>query len=318
MQAKIKTEPTIEPVTVTDVKTHLRIDSGTFAENISEELSIDIDTYSAGTSTGTGIDVQGYNVVANINAGEVAAGASMIAHLEESDDDSTYEDVSGSTFTTISTGNQNVIVEEAYTGVKQYVRVIGTIAGGNVVYGANVVKYAATSAEDTYIGNLITVARQMVEEYLRRALITQTWYYYLNNWPESDEFIYLPFGNLQNGTAPIITYTDSDGDGNIFSSDDYIVDTASNLGRIVLGYGEGWPTDTLYPSNPIVIEYLCGYGTSKTDIPLAIRHAIMMIVGELYERRENTTTYQTYQLPIAAERLLYPYRLWLPEQDGDL
>ncbi len=314
MQLRIKTEPAVEPVTVSEVKEHLRIDSGTFADNISGSPSINMASYSAGTSTGSGIDVLGYNVVFNLTPGTVPAGATVTAHLEESDDDTTYTDVVGSTFTA-STANQNTVIEEAYTGTKQYVRAVATVAGDDVVYGINAMKYAPTSAEDSYIDGLITIARQIVEEYLKRALITQTWYYHLNNWPE-DDFIYLPLGKLQSVTS--VTYLDTDGDSSTFSSDDYIVDTYSNLGRVVLGYGETWPSATLYPSNPITVEFVCGYGDVASDIPKAIRQAVLLIAGELYERRENTDVKQMYTVPVCAERLLYPYRLWLPEQDGGL
>ena len=314
MQLRIKTEPSIEPVTVTELKEHLRIDSGTFADNISASPSIGAASYSTGTSTGGGVDVLGYNIVANLTAGAVAAGATLAAHLEESDDDSTYTDVSGSTFTEVSTGNQNTVVEKAYTGSKQYVRASGTVSGGSVVYGIDIIKYAPYSSEDTYLEGLITVARQMVEEYLKRALVEQTWYYHLSNWPNNNDFIYIPLGTLSSVAS--VTYYDSDGSSNAFSA--YITDIYSNLGRVVLDYGETWPTDSLYPSNPITIEYKCGYGDEKTDVPKAIRMAIMMIAGELYRNRENSSEIKNYAIPIAAERLLYPYRLWLPSQDGDL
>ena len=313
MQLRIKTEPSIEPVTATQLKEHLRIDSGTFANNLSGSMSINSASYSTGETTGTGIDVLGYNSVFNLIPGTVPAGATVTAHLEESDDDSTYTDVVGSTFTA-STSNSNTVIEEAYTGTKQYVRAIATVVGSATVYGINAAKYAPTSAEDDYIEGLITAARQIVEEYLRRALITQTWYFHINGWPE-DDFIYIPLGKLQSLS---VTYLDSDGDSNTFSTDDYIVDTYSNLGRVVLDYGETWPSDTLYPSNPITIEFVTGYGANTTDVPKAIRQAIMMIAGDLYTHRENTEYKQLYQVPVSAERLLYPHRLWLPGQEGGL
>jgi len=284
MQLKIKTEPSIEPVTVSELKEHLRIDSGTFADNISASPSINDASYSTGTSTGSGVDVLGYDTVANLTAGAVAAGATLTAHLEESDDDSTYTDVSGSTFTEVSTGNQNTVVEKSYTGSKQYVRAIGTVAGGDVVYGIDVIKHAPYSSEDTYLEGLITAARQMVEEYLKRALIEQTWYYHLNNWPSKDDFIFVPLGTLSSVAS--VTYYDSDGTSNTFDTDSYIVDTYSNLGRVVLGYGESWPSDTLYPSNPITVEHTCGYGDETTDVPKAIRIAIMMLQGILLVEKQ--------------------------------
>ena len=56
MSVKIITEPSIEPVTLTEVKEHLRIDaSSDFADSLTTEQTIEPDEYSAGTKTGTGI-----------------------------------------------------------------------------------------------------------------------------------------------------------------------------------------------------------------------------------------------------------------------
>jgi len=123
------------------------------------------------------------------------------------------------------------------------------------------------SDEDPYIQALVFSAQAYAEQFLRRKLITQTWNVFLNNWPGGD-VIALPFGQLQSVTH--VKYTDTDGDQSTFSSADYIVDTDSDPGRIVLGYGETWPTATLYPSNPIEIQFVCGYGDHT---PLSVTNA---------------------------------------------
>src|SRR3972149_6244208 len=63
-----------------------------------------------------------------------------------------------------------------------------------------------TSDDDTYIATLITVSRKMVENIINRALITQTWNYYLPYFP-CENYIEIPFGNLASVTS--LTYTDS-------------------------------------------------------------------------------------------------------------
>jgi uncharacterized phiE125 gp8 family phage protein len=96
------------------------------------------------------------------------------------------------------------------------------------------------------------------------------------------------------------------------STDDYIVDTNSEPGRIVLPYDGSWPSDTLYPVNPINIEYVAGYGTS-TNVPKTIKQAMKLIVGDLYENRENSrdTKYgELKEIPLAAKRLLVNKRVW--------
>lgn len=304
---KVKTEPTEEPVSVTEIKNHLRIDSGTIGDSITATPSINIASYSTGTSTGTGIDVMGNSVVSNVIAGAVNAGATVTIHLEESDDNITYSDVVGST-STLSTANQNTVVETEYTGYKRYVRACATVVG-DAVYGVNIIEVAPESAEDTEIGDLITVAREMVEEHTGRRLITQTWNYYLDEWPANDK-IKLPYAPLQSVSS--IKYTDDDGTENTMSTSDYNIDTVSEPGRIVLTDSGEWPSDTLNTLNPINIEYVSGYGGS-TSVPKAFKQAIKLIVGDLYENRENSrdTKYgELKEIPFSAKRLLSRKRVW--------
>ena len=68
-------------------------------------------------------------------------------------------------------------------------------------------------------------------------------------------------------------------------STEYIVDTNYQLGRIVLVDGYTWPNETLYPTNPIEIVFICGYGLA-VDVPPQIKHAMKMIMSELFENRE--------------------------------
>lgn len=163
---------------------------------------------------------------------------------------------------------------------------------------------------DSQLLGLITASREWVEEYLRRAIVQQTWKYYLQSWPSSDEFE-LPFPPLQSVTA--IKYTDSDDSETTWDSDEYEVDTDSEPGRIVLAYGETWPSTTLHPKNPIEIEYVAGYdddGGSPPDyrvnIPQAIKEALILDIAMHYDMAKvDVTLYEERR-----NALLYPYRVW--------
>lgn len=112
--------------------------------------------------------------------------------------------------------------------------------------------------DDPVIQAMIAVATNQVEQFTRRRLITQTWKYFLDDWPNVDHF-YIPFGQLNSVTH--VKYTDSDGDQSTWdSSTEYLVDTDSDPGRVVLAYSKTYPGDTLYPSLPIEIQFVCGYG----------------------------------------------------------
>jgi len=113
------------------------------------------------------------------------------------------------------------------------------------------------TTDDDLIRAYIHSATEAAEQFLRRRLVYQTIKLHLDDWPDGDAIV-LPFGWLQSVTH--VKYKDTDGDQSTFSSDDYIAETATGLlaGRIVLGYGETWPSTTLYPSSPIEIQFVCG------------------------------------------------------------
>lgn len=163
--------------------------------------------------------------------------------------------------------------------------------------------------DDEYIKTLLYTATKKAEQYLRRRLITQTWYTYYDAWPIGTDEIILPFGKLQASTAPILKYTDIDGTQTTWSSDEWNADTDADPGRITLEYGYTWPTVTLAPQNPIVIEFVCGYGDTGDDIEDSIKHAMKLIIDDLYNNRGDIVIGTiTSNMKIVGD-LLMPYRL---------
>jgi len=161
--------------------------------------------------------------------------------------------------------------------------------------------------DDDYIESLIATATEKAEERLHRRLITQTWYYYLEGWPHGDTIV-LPFGKLQSVTS--VLYKDEDGDETEWSSDEYIVDIKTDPGEIVVAYGESYPSAGLYPSNPITIEFVCGYGLTGATVPPMIRHAMKLIISDLYENRETEYFSITTSKLKTIENLLGPKVLY--------
>jgi len=177
--------------------------------------------------------------------------------------------------------------------------------------------------DDDIIQAHIKVATKKAEQFLRRRLITQTWYSYLDAWP-SENYITLPFGQLQSVTG--ITYTTSANvattsftDASLTTTDNFDVDIKSDPGRIILEYGDSWPSETLWPMNPIQIEFVCGYGgaaataaASVAAVPTMIKHAMRLIISDLYEIRGTEIEGMPIQKLKTVEALLTPYKLWLP------
>jgi uncharacterized phiE125 gp8 family phage protein len=108
---------------------------------------------------------------------------------------------------------------------------------------------------------------------------------------------------LQSVTS--VTYKDSAATTTTMTvTTDYIVDSDSNVGRIVLPYGETWPSFTAYSVNPITITYKAGY----TALPKALEQAMLLLIGHWYENREATGTVSK-EIEFATKALLSMYRV---------
>ena len=261
---------------------------------------------------GSAVEVLGKTAIVNLNAGTVGTSGTVDSKIQDSDDGTTWTDVTSGAFTQITADNDNAIQEKDYTGVKRYLRVVAKVLVAACEFGADVIVSAATTADDDLLTAIIQAARENVEDITRRALLTQTWDYYLDYWPSGDA-IKLPFGNLQNGvgSAPVVSWKDTDGtETTLTVTTDYLVETnGDQCGRIVLPYGETWPSETLYPSNPIKIRFTCGW-TAAASIPSKIRTAVKMIAAKLYESRGEDAIGQTMIEDSKFQRLLDSARIW--------
>jgi len=161
------------------------------------------------------------------------------------------------------------------------------------------------TSHDNNLIELITDARAHIEDILWRKLITQTWYGYLSDWPKGD-YIELPYGALQSVTA--VKYTDVDASQSTWSSAEYIVGTDYDKGRITLADGYTWPNENLYPSNPIEVEFVCGYGAT-TDVPGPIKRAIKIMISEMFENREVSIIGVSFSEMDTIKSLVDNYRL---------
>lgn len=135
--------------------------------------------------------------------------------------------------------------------------------------------------QDTMIGLLIVAAREGVEKYLGRALITQTWQIFFDCFPNLIELPKSPFQSVTH-----IKYYDGDGDQQTLSTDTYQTDLISIPGRITVAFGESWPTTRSGKMNAVEVQYIAGYGDAASNVPQPIKQLITAIAVDLYEHPE--------------------------------
>jgi len=163
--------------------------------------------------------------------------------------------------------------------------------------------------EDDVIGSLIEAARQHVENFTHRRLITQTWDLKLDGFPSGD--IELPLAPLLTSTAPVVTYTDSAGAAQTWASSNYTVDAPSGpwarRGRLFLNYGILYPS-TRSIDQAVAIRFLCGYG-GPASVPESIKQAMKLLIGHWYANREAVNVGNiTGEYPQAVDALLWPFK----------
>jgi uncharacterized phiE125 gp8 family phage protein len=162
------------------------------------------------------------------------------------------------------------------------------------------------STEDTLIATYIKAAREKCEEIARRAFVTQTLALVLDEWPTGSS-IKLPRPPLISVTS--VTYKLADGTEQEFS--DFVIDTASEPGRLALADGASWPSDSLYPIGAIRIEFQAGYGAAEL-VPQIYKMAVQLLAAHWYENREATTpnALGSVEVPFGVSALLTGDRGW--------
>ena len=163
---------------------------------------------------------------------------------------------------------------------------------------------ATTSDEDALIAMLIRAARRQAESLTHRRLVTQTWDWVLDEFPEW--CVELPYPPLQSVTS--VKYIDTAGVEQTLAGSSYQVDAKTQPGRLMPAYGAVWPSTRTETFNAVTVRLVCGYGLAGA-VPEDIKAAMLLMIGHLNEHREEVSDFETFEVPRAAEHLLAPYRV---------
>lgn len=169
----------------------------------------------------------------------------------------------------------------------------------------------SNTTDDTYIASCLATAVQRIDGHagiLGRCLVTQTWRQDFEGWPVLG-FLRLPFPDVD-ADSVAISYLDTLGDEQTVPDDQYEVlhDAQGCLIRLRGTFTSPSLEDDR--AAPVWVTFDAGYGDAA-DVPAPIKAAILLMVGDLYENREDTvvgTSLDVRPLPRGVDALLAPYR----------
>jgi hypothetical protein len=185
------------------------------------------------------------------------------------------------------------------------------------------------SAEDTLITSFITAAVGVAQNYTNSRFLETEFTMFMETWDDvyvSNHYtttlsdgsylttggyigkdglnqIVLPYAPLASITH-VKYYDSANVQQTMTENTDYSVHKFINQkGFIEIINGISYP-NVYERADAIEIKFKAGYGTGAGDVPEAIKTAILLIIGFMYEKREDTVS----RLPKASEYLLDPYR----------
>lgn len=166
--------------------------------------------------------------------------------------------------------------------------------------------------EDALITDLISVARERLEQETRRAFIKQRWTAYITgNFSSSWGPVELPRPRIisDEDNPFLLQYRDDEGAWHADVSMALYAQREPALlyslaDQAGIGTANG-PQDALWRAT-----YWTGYGETPESVPAPIRRAIMLLVAHLFDRREPVTTgIVVMEVPKSLDWLLDPYRV---------
>lgn len=158
-------------------------------------------------------------------------------------------------------------------------------------------------SEDTLIAGLIAAARQEVERGAGLALLTQGWRLVLDGWPADGV---LPLMRYPVQSVASVTVYDEAGEPAVLPASAYAVDALSRPGRVRMLASV--PVGS--PLNGIEVDYSAGFGAAGSDVPEALKRAILLLVAYWFEFRGAVSPgEQPVGYPPGYACLLDPFRL---------
>jgi uncharacterized phiE125 gp8 family phage protein len=158
------------------------------------------------------------------------------------------------------------------------------------------------NVENDLIDSLITGARQWAENYMNRAIVTQT---ITAKFPAFKDEMFLPMPPVASVTA--VSYLDPDNASQTLAASVYGVNNYVAPAVVYRKYNEDWP-ETYIDQLAVTVEYVAG--DAVDSVPVDVKRGILLLVGHLFENREDSIVGTSVtELPMGATSLLLPHRV---------
>lgn len=170
----------------------------------------------------------------------------------------------------------------------------------------------ADPAEYLEVERMLNAAVQVASDWTNRAWVVETRTASFDCFPVAPAYqkacLYLDGGVVDSIVS--LTYYDTDYVQQTLDPSAYRLVTGRGRGKVYPAMGEEWPTDSAeYEPEQITVTYTVGSGV----VPAPVVSAILLILGSLYEYREDgvidNAGLALVKAPIAALDLLRPYKL---------
>jgi len=158
--------------------------------------------------------------------------------------------------------------------------------------------------DDEYLADLITAARQHLEEECWSAFVSQTWDF---RWDAFSPQLYIPRPPLLSVTT--FQYMDAAGTLTTVPAAAYEIGVDNGISYARTQYQQTWPTSRGHRDD-VRMRAVCGYGAAATDVPLPVRQAIKLLVAHWYVNREPINIGNIVNaIPRTVDDLVRPYRM---------
>ena len=160
------------------------------------------------------------------------------------------------------------------------------------------------TAEQAELDLMVSAATEYAEAFCNRGFQSGTKTEQYDEFPSSDATALVLFADAQSVSS--VTYYDTENTEQSYGTTRLI--NRGGRSYIYPSFGADWPVDSNNKPYNITVTFA---DVDAAAVPSSVKSAILLLVGDMYENRENSVTGQGVthvKMSLTAERLLTPYK----------